>query len=57
MADLSDEELDDLRAEVAEADALDAGQEADLPEGVPLPKEGEQTVVTFLKKKRTAGDA
>jgi hypothetical protein len=57
MADISDDELDDLMAEVVAADAEDAGEEADLPEGVPLPEEGEQTAVLFLKKKRTAGDA
>jgi hypothetical protein len=57
MPELTDDELEDLMAEVIEADARDAGQEADLPDGVPLPKEGEQTAVVFLKKKRTVGDA
>jgi hypothetical protein len=49
---LSDRELDQLWAEVRAADELDAGEEADLPEGVPLPEKPGQVVAIFFRRKR-----
>ena len=49
---LPDSELDRLCEEVRAADEADAGTEADLPEGVPLPEEPGQVVAIFFRRKR-----
>ena len=49
---LTDRELEELWAEVQAADEADAGTEADLPEGVPLPEEPGQVVAIFFRRKR-----
>jgi hypothetical protein len=48
---LTDRELEELWAEVQAADEADAGTEADLPEGVPLPEEPGQVVAIFFRRK------
>lgn len=48
---LTDRELDQLWAEVRAADELDAGEDADLPEGVPLPEKPGAAFVVFLKRR------
>jgi len=52
---LTDAELDRLWDELRVADEADAvaGDVADLPEAVPLPEQGEETVATFIQ--RTGG--
>ena len=48
---LTDRELDQLWAEVRAADEADAGGEADLPEGVPLPEKPGAVVAIFFKRR------
>jgi hypothetical protein len=48
---LSDAELDRLWEEVRAADEVDAGSEADLPEGVALPQEPGAVLAIFIQRK------
>jgi hypothetical protein len=48
---LTDRELEELWAEVQAADEADAGSEADLPEGVPVPERPGQAVAIFFRRK------
>ena len=48
---LTDRELEELWDEVQAADEADAGSEADLLEGVPLPERPGQVVAIFLRRK------
>ena len=48
---LTDHELEELWAEVQAADEADAGTEADLPEGVPLPERPGEVVAIFFRRK------
>ena len=47
----TDRELDQWWAEVRAADEMDAGEEADLPEGVPLPEAPGSVVAIFFRRK------
>ena len=49
---LTDAELEQLWEEVRAADEADAGEEAELPEGVPLPEKPGQVVAIFFRRKR-----
>ena len=48
---LTDRELDRLWAEVQAADEADAGEEADLPEGVPAARSPDSVVAIFFRRK------
>ena len=48
---LTDRELDQLWAEVRAADETDAGEEADLPEGLPLPEKPGAVFAVFLQRR------
>ena len=47
----TDRELDRLWEEVRAADEADAGSEADLPEGLPLPENPGAVFAIFLKRR------
>jgi hypothetical protein len=47
---LTERELGQLWAEIQAADELDAGEEADLPECVPLPEQPEAVFAVFLQR-------
>ena len=49
---LTDRELEELWAEVQAADEADAGEEANLPEGVPLPERPGEVLAVFFRLKR-----
>ena len=48
---LHDRELDRWGAELRAADEADAGDVADLPEGVPLPERPGEAVAVFFRRK------